>query len=322
MKINVFRLKPVYVLLPASIAIMALLPVVEVGWYYLHVIFLFFIYLTLAEMWNLLAGFSGLVSLGQVAFMGLGGYMIGISLFYDVPLFLGAILGCILATVFAAVISAPVFRLRGFYFAIGTLIIPEALRIWFNSWKPAEAAEVAVGGGAGFAIRGGPSPVGLYYLALIVGFVSILLMRFILSSKLGAGLVAIRDNEDAAASYGINVFRCKFYSFLIAAFVTAMAGCAFYLYQGHLEPVGTFSIDWLMIMIIAVVIGGIGTEEGPVIGAAIVVLLDQVLAGYGQFSPLILGLLLIIVIVIMPKGIMGTVRETQAYTLLLKYLET
>lgn len=321
MKINVFRLKPQYVLLLAFMAISVLLPIAGVGWYYCHVLFLFFIYLTLAEMWNLLAGYSGLVSLGQAAFMGLGGYMIGISLYYGLPLFLGAILGLILATVFAAIISFPLFRLRGLYFAIGTLMIPEALRIWFNFWKPGGAAEVAVGGGAGFSI---PvfSPEKLYYLALIVGFVSILLMRIILSSKLGAGLVAIRDNEDAAASYGINVFRCKFYSFLIASFVTAMAGCTFYLYQGYVEPVGAFSISWLMLMIIAVVIGGIGTEEGPIVGAVIVVLLEQVLAGYGQFSPIILGLLLIIVILIAPKGIMGMLRGTRTYYFLLEYLKS
>lgn len=321
MKINVLRFKTGHMLLIAFIVMMALLPIMGIGWYYFHVLLLYFIYLTYAEVWNLLAGYSGLISLGQPAFIGLGGYTLAMLLyFYDMPLFQNFIISLIVVTVFAAIISVPVFKLRGFYFAIGTWVLIEALRIWFTWWRPIPDPAAAVGGGAGFKIWTGISPMGLYYFALMIGFGTILLMRFILSSKLGLGLMAIRDNERAAESCGINVFRCKFYSFLIGAFVTGLAACCFWSLQRYIEPLGAFSISWTNLMLASVIIGGIGTEEGPIVGAGIAVFLEQALPGYAEFSPIILGILLIPVIVIAPRGLMGTLRKTQTYNLLLKSL--
>jgi branched-chain amino acid transport system permease protein len=321
MKTREFQFNFGYILLIIIVAVMALLPTIGIGWYVLHVLFLFFVYLTLANMWNLLAGYSGLVSLGQPAFMGIAGYTLAMLIwFYGVPLYLAVVAACVVATAFAAILSAPLFRMRGLYFSIGTLLLNEICRIWFNWWRPIPTAGAPVGGGAGFGIVSGLSPIYLYYLAVAVGVASMLLTRFILRSKLGAGLMAIRDNERSAATCGINVFRCKLYSFLIATFITGLASCVFYFFQGHIEPTGAFSISWLNVMLMAVIIGGIGTEEGPIIGAAIVVLLAQLLPGYAQYSPLILGVLLVVVITILPPGIVGVLRKTRTYNMLLKYL--
>ncbi|MEM3760908.1 MAG: branched-chain amino acid ABC transporter permease [Candidatus Bathyarchaeia archaeon] len=323
MKAKQFKLNVGYSLLAVVVIIMALLPVIGVRWYVLHVLFVFFVYLALANMWNLLAGYSGLVSLGQPAFMGIAGYTVAMLLwFYNIPLYLATLAACVVATLFAAILSIPLFRMRGLYFSIGTLLLNEICRVWFNWWRPIPVPGAPVGGGAGFGIVSGLSPTSLYYLALAVGIVSILLMRFILKSKLGAGLMAIRDNEKAAATCGINVFRCKLYSFLIATFFTGLASCVFYFFQGHIEPKGAFSITWLNVMLMAVIIGGISTEEGPIVGTAIVVLLEQILPGYAQYSPLILGILLVIVITVTPPGIIGLLRKTRTYDTLLRYLSS
>jgi branched-chain amino acid transport system permease protein len=138
-------------------------------------------------------------------------------------------------------------------------------------------------------------------------------MRLILRSKLGQGLAAIRDNDRSAASSGMNVFKLKLYSFVVAAFVTGIAGAIFYLYQGYIEPGGAFSIQWTMIPILATVIGGISTEAGPIIGTGIVVFLDFLLARYAGFSMLIQGAILVGIMLLAPQGIMEIGRQVRSY---------
>jgi len=147
------------------------------------------------------------------------------------------------------------------------------LRYVFMLWKP-------VGGpldglGRGYPVHGiiDVSRVEVYWLGLAVAIGSILVVGYILRSKLGMGLAAIRDNDSTAESSGINVFNLKLYSFVIAAFVTGLAGTIFYIYQGAIEPRSAFSVQWLVTIMLATVIGGEGTEEGPIVGTIVVVLL-------------------------------------------------
>jgi len=214
--------------------------------------------------------------------------------------------------------SIPVFRLRGIYFAIGTLILPEMLRVMFLLWRPVGGA--LQGKGAGYVVKGvtGISTTEIYWLALVIGIASIFLMRIILRSKLGLGLAAIRDNDGTAASSGINVFNLKLYSFVIAAFVMGIAGTIFYIFQAYIEPISAFSIRWLITLLLATVIGGEGIEEGPIVGTVIVVILHFWLARYAGISLLIQGALLVIIMLLAPQGIMGYVRKTRVYRHLLK----
>jgi branched-chain amino acid transport system permease protein len=138
-------------------------------------------------------------------------------------------------------------------------------------------------------------------------------MRLILRSKLGLGLAAIRENDRSAASSGLNVFRLKLYSFVIAGFVTGIAGAVFYLYQGYIEPGAAFSIQWTMIPILATVIGGISTEEGPIIGTVVVVFLDFLLARYAGISMFIQGAILVGIMLLAPQGIMEIGRQVRTY---------
>jgi len=318
MRVTIPRLRGGLIPLVAVVVVLAVLPVAGVPQAWLLYLFLFFIYLAMANMWNLLAGYSGLICLCPAAFIGLAGYTVAIGTWVGLPWYLGIIAGAIVAATFALLISIPVFRLRGIYFAIGTLVLPEVLRAWFLLWRP--VGGVMVGRGAGYAIKGvaGVSLAEWYWVALVIGMASIFLMRIILSSKLGLGLAAIRDNDNTAASSGINVFNLKLYAFIIAAFVMGIAGAVFYSYGGYIEPVGAFHIRWLLTALLATVIGGEGVEEGPIVGTGIVVFLYFLLARYAGISLLIQGAILIAIILVVPQGIMGFIRKTRAYRPLLK----
>ena len=295
------------------IILLALLPLLGVPTAWFLYLFLFFTYLAMANMWNLLAGYSGLISLCQPAFIGLAGYTLVIVTWSGLPFYLGIIGGGIVSMAFALVISIPVFRLRGIYFAIGTLVVPEALRIAFLLWKPVGGA--LHGAGAGYRMKGlaGLSMTQTYWMALFMGMISFFLMRLILRSRLGLGLAAIRDSDSTAASIGIDVFRMKLYSFVIGSLVTGMAGGIFYVYQGYIEPTSAFGIRWTMILMLSCVLGGLGIEAGPLIGTAVVVFLHFYLAKYTGINLLIQGILLVIVMLLAPHGIVGFIRGMRGY---------
>ncbi len=318
MKINIQQLRIKLTLPAVLIVLLAIFPLIGVPRSWFLYLFLFFIYLAMANMWNLLAGYSGLMSLCQPAFIGLAGYTLAIVTWVGLPFYIGIIGGAIVAAAFAMLISIPVFRLRGIYFAIGTLVVPEALRIVFFLWKPV-GGEMQ-GGGAGYMIKniGGISMTEIYWFAIAIGIISIFLMRIILRSRLGLGLAAIRDNDRTAASSGVDVFRLKLYSFVIGAVVTGIAGAVFYIYQGYIEPVSAFNIKWTMTLILATVIGGMSTEEGPIIGTIIVVVLHFLLGRYAGISLLIQGIILVGIMLLAPQGIMGFIRKTRAYHSLLQ----
>jgi branched-chain amino acid transport system permease protein len=305
----------------AILVVLALFPLIGIPLSWLNYLFFFFIYLALANMWNLLAGYTGLICLCPAAFVGLAGYTLAISTLLGVPFQVGLIAGAAVAALFALIISYPVFRMKGIYFAIGTLILPQALKAWFSYWRP--VGNEYQGMGAGYAVTGltGVTLGDKYWLALAVAAVSIFVVYIILRAKLGLGLTAIRDNENTAASSGINIFRLKLYSFLIAAFIMGIAGAIYFIYSPRIQPAGGFSIRWLIMPLMATVIGGEGSEEGPMIGAAIVTFLTFILADFGAWSLLIQGVILVLVVVTMPQGIAGLLRRIGAYRFPQKLLQ-
>lgn len=302
----------------ALLVLLAVLPVTGAPRVWLLYLFLFFIYLAMANMWNLLAGYSGLISLCPAAFVGLAGYTMAILTWLDWPWYAGLALGCIVSGVFALVISYPVFRLKGIYFAIGTLVLPEVLRYVFILWAP--VGKPVYGGGAGYTLKGvaGVSQAEIYWMALAVGVASVVLMRYILHSKFGSGLAAVRDNDVTAASSGVDVHKLKLFSFVISAAVTGLAGAVYYVFQGYIEPSSAFSVRWLIFIMLATVIGGEGIEEGPILGTVIVVFLYFLLSRYAEISLIIQGVILVGIMLLAPQGIMGTLRRTRPYRALLK----
>jgi len=297
----------------AILVVLALFPVIGIPGNWLNYLFSFFIYLALATMWNLLAGYTGLIMLCPHAFVGLAGYTMAIGTWVGMPFQVGLIAGAGVAALFALIISYPVFRMRGIYFAIGTLVLPEALRAWFTFWRP--VGNEYQGMGAGYAVAGvtGFTLGDKYWLALAIAAASIFVVHIILRARLGLGLTAIRDNENTAASSGVNIFRLKLSSFLIAAFIIGLAGAAYYILNPRIQPTSGFSISWLLLPLMATVIGGEGSEEGPIIGAAIVTFLKFLLADYGAWSLFIQGIILVAVVVGMPQGVAGLLRQVGAY---------
>ena len=297
----------------AGVVILALLPALPIGQYWLIFMLVVFLYLAMANMWNLLGGYSGLVSLGQPAFVGLGGYMTAVIAMIGLSPFLGVLAGGAAGGAFALLISIPVFRMRGMYFAVGTLVMASALELWFLQWIPPGAA-LGTWGGSGLAIKAASefTTWQLYYSALIVGVGSMVLLRLVLNSKIGLGLIAIRDNETTASTSGVNVFRLKLYSFLISAIITGIAGGGYYLYQGYIGPSAAFSIEWTIILLSACILGGIRTFNGPFVGVVITVELQQFLARYTGIDLLVMGAIVVLVITVAPKGVLGMIQGRQS----------
>jgi branched-chain amino acid transport system permease protein len=269
-----------------------------------------FLYLlALAQMWNLLAGYGGLVSIGQQAFIGIGGYSV---LFLADRLGVNVFLAVLLAGVVAAILSVPtaalVFRLRGGAFAIGTWVVAEVYRL-----VVANTSELGGGTGATITSAVGIDPVMreniTYWIALAVGAGSVALAYVVLRSRLGLALRALGNREEAAATLGVNVLRTKVAVYILTSTVTGLTGGVIYLSLLRLQPNATFSVNWTAFMIFAVVIGGIGTITGPILGTAMYFLLQQYLADLGSTYLILLGAIAVLIMVKAPRGLWGLVTD-------------
>ncbi len=271
----------------------------------------FCIYLALACLWNLLAGYTGLVSVGQQAYVGLGGYiLVSATLFLGINPLYGIPLAGIAAAALSVPVAALVFRLQGAYFAIGTWVVAEVFRLM--------ASQITVmGGGSGISL---PAPALLalgakssrealiYWSALALGVGCLLLVYMLLRSRVGMALTAIRDSDVASASLGVRIARIKYAVYIAVATATAMIGALIALQKLRVSPDAAFSVnDWTAFVIFIVVIGGIGTIEGPIIGTLIYFLLREFLADFGTVYLLFLGALAIVVMLAAPKGVWGFV---------------
>jgi branched-chain amino acid transport system permease protein len=271
-------------------------------------------YVALASLWNLLAGYAGLVSVGQQAYVGLGGYLLfGLAMLAGVH----PLVAIPIAGVAAAIISVPVaalmFRLRGHYFAIGTWVMAEVFRLL-------AAQTSALGGGSGTSL---PASMVIaiassrqmrefliYWIALAQMAVILFAIVWLLRSRYGLALTAIRDNELGARSNGIDVQRIKYAVYVAVAFGTAMVGALIFLQKIRISPDTAFSVnDWTAFVIFITVIGGIGRVEGPIIGTVIFFLLRQTLADLGAIYLLILGVVAIAVMLKAPKGLWGLIAD-------------
>jgi len=273
--------------------------------YVVSVVMLICLHVTIASMWNLLAGYSGLISLGQQMFIGIGGYTLAVSsMYYGFPISLSVLAGGVVSVILALVISRPVSRMRGVYFAVGTWIIAETLGITFSNW-----GYVRYGMGLFIQPAYKLSIPSIYYAAVILGVCSVLLVYLLLRSNLGLALMAIRDDDGASEAVGVNIFRCKLACFLISAFVTGLAAGVLYLNTIFIQPFEAFGIGWTVKLLFIVIIGGMGTVEGPVVGGIIFVLLQQFLSDYVGFNLMILGTITIATIFFAPRGIVGTFQN-------------
>jgi branched-chain amino acid transport system permease protein len=281
--------------------------------------------LALAEFWNLLAGYAGLVSVGQQAFVGVGGYFLfastsaaGIDPLLAVPL----------AGLFAALIALPsawlIFRLHGAYFAIGTWVLAEVFRLiaaqikWLGGGTgaslPKTVADKAMLTQALARATGMRAPeardIAAYWLALTIVIFTTALVYGLLRSRRGLALTAIRDDQSAASSLGVDPFRVKLMVYVLCAFGAGAVGALVYLQKARISPDAAFSVlDWTAYILFIVVIGGVATIEGPFVGVLVFFILQEQLSDFGAAYLVLLGAVAIAVMVCFPKGLWGSLAE-------------
>jgi branched-chain amino acid transport system permease protein len=270
--------------------------------------------LVLAMMWNLVAGYADIVTVGQHAFVGIGGYAFyAFAAKADLNVAEAMIAAGLLSLLIGSPITAVVFRMRAAYLAIGTWVVAEVCTLLASKIP-------GFGGASGITL---PSTViravganvearfsHLYWMALALAVVCFIATALLLRSRLGVGLMAMRDNEEAAGSVGVNIVVCRIVCFLWTALFLGLAGALLTLQNLRIQPQASFSlIDYTVYVIFAVVIGGIGSIEGSIIGVAVYIGLRSAFSDYGNLYLIFLGAVSIAIMLAEPRGIWGLVRR-------------
>ncbi len=301
-------------------------PLVVAEPYYQHLMILVLLWVTIGTGWNLLAGYTGQVSFGAAAFFGVGAYAAGLlSNHWDISAWWGMALGGPLAMLVALPFGAISFPLRGAYFALGSLALGELMRHLATNFPSVTEGMMGI-----LIIQTFISKLPYYYIALALAVFSVLSVLMVVHSRLGYYFISIREDQDAAASIGIDTTRYKMYSLSLHAFLTGTAGALYMNYMGFIDPHVVFSLHDISIMAILVgIVGGVGTIYGPAVGAFIMVAVQEIFrsGGFGslevlnktvggafmagltkyvtQAHVLAFGILVVVVIMVLPNGLVG-----------------
>jgi len=283
--------------------------------YLVYSLFLFFCYIIISQAWNLVAGYTGQISLGQHAFFGLGAYTTALiwlnnvtktGYYFDpVTMFLSGLVPAI----FAVIIGIPLLsRLRGDYFALGTLGMGEIIKVIFV--KGGSITGASDGLHLPSAIYSSIRPY--YWTGLCLAIFATILVYFIVRSRTGLALRAIREDETSAAAHGIHVLKYKVLAFSIGAFLAGLCGSLYGIYLFHINPDSVFKLDWTLYPILMCVIGGTGTITGPLLGAFFICTVFSLADIYFiQMHPVMAGTLIILVMKFMPKGLIGLIQRKE-----------
>lgn len=273
------------------------------------------IFLILAVMWNALAGYAGLVSVGQQAFIGFGAYGTILLTQHGVQPYLAVVLAALASAVLAAVLSLLVLRLRGGQFAVGTWVVAEAIALLVM-------LDQGLGGGTGISLQGlsGYAPevrrAFTYWLTLGFAVLLLVLLFWLLRHRTGAALQAIRDDEEAAASLGVRVKPLKLLLFVLAGFGCGAAGALTLANTLFVQPQSIFGVQWSAYMIFMVLVGGIGTFEGPLVGAVLFFAVQYLFADEGAWYLIGLGLTAVAFALFLPRGLWSLVTDRHHVQLL------
>jgi len=273
----------------------------------INLLVLIFLYITLASSWNILGGFTGQTSLGHAAFFGLGSLATRQLWIAGFPIIPSLLAGGFLSVAFAMLIGAPAFRLKGVYFAIGTLALAQILNVTVGNEFPTISALPAE---ELSAYQLTPR----YYVFLGLVIIAIGISYYLVNSRFGLGMMAVREEEDAAESLGISALRHKLLALGISAFFTGLAGGAFAYYHVSYYLQFPFMPIWSLDMLTMVYIGGTGTVLGPIIGAVFFVLLKEFLVlNVGEYHLIVFGVLFILVVLFLPGGIIEAWEKINNY---------
>ncbi|MCB1390351.1 MAG: branched-chain amino acid ABC transporter permease [Rhodobacteraceae bacterium] len=281
----------------------------------------FLSYLALAVLWNLLAGYAGLMSVGQQAFVGLGGYVLFTAVVsLGLPPLAALPIAFLVAGLAAAAFAVLLFRLEGAYFAIGTWVAAESVALVF-------AGIPALGGGAGMSLPAAAvrsiadsremREFVVYWLLCGLGIGTLAAAYALIRSKPGLALMALRDNPTAAMSVGVDIKRIRFWTYVLVAALTGVIGAVIFLQKLRVSPQAAFSLqDWTVAVIFIVVIGGIGRLEGAILGTVVYFLLRETLSQYGVLYLIVLGIVAIVVVTFSGGGLWGLVEKHLRWSLL------
>jgi branched-chain amino acid transport system permease protein len=266
-----------------------------------------FILAALASSWNILGGFAGQISLGHAAFFGLGALITRELWLAGAPLPLALLAAIVATSLFALVIGVPMLRFRGIYFSIGTLALAVAIGLTISTLFPG-ITSLPVAQLREYTFTGP------YYLALGAAVVAIAVALLLRRSVVGLGMMATRDDEDAAGAVGVDVLAHKLSAFAISAALTALAGGAFAFFSVSYYPNFPFSVAWSFEPILVTFVGGIGTVVGPLLGAAFFVIgRDTLASSFEGFQVIAFGVLFIVVVLLVPGGMVEGAQRISAW---------
>jgi branched-chain amino acid transport system permease protein len=268
----------------------------------LNFVFLVLLFVALAESWNVVGGYAGQVNLGHAAFFGIGALVTRTLWTGGTPVLLAMGAGAVVATIAALAVGAVAFRLRGAYFAIGTLALGEIARITVsNSLAEISTLPAATIGAYRLTTR--------YYLALALAALAVVAVAALAGSRLGLGMQAVREDEEAAEASGVGALRLKLMALAVSTALAGLAGGLFAYYHISYYPAHAFGPQWTFDALLITYIGGVGTLHGPVLGAVFYVFLKEYLAlRWVDFHLLIFGVLFVAVVLLLPGGL---VQATQ-----------
>lgn len=285
------------------VAVLALLPTRVTKDSTINLLILFLLYMTVASSWNILGGYTGQTNLGHAAFFGIGSLATRLLWIQGLPFWLSFIAGGVAAVLLALLIGMPAFKLRGVYFAIGTLALAQILNITVANVLPEMSYNPAL---SDYQL------VPRYYLFLGLTVVTIGSAYILVHSRLGLGMMAVREGEDAAESLGISALQHKLLALSVSAFFAGLAGGAFAYYHVSYYLFMAFGPEWTFDPMMMAYIGGQGTIIGPIIGSIFYVGLKQLLVwNVGEYHLIIFGTLFILIVLFLPGGLVEVWQKTR-----------
>ena len=293
------------------IIILMILPWVTKRTDIMDILLMVFMYIILTQSWNILGGYTGQISLGHAAFFGIGALCARMLWQSGTPFYLAFLAGGLAAVVLAAIIGLPALRLKGIYFSIGTLGLTMITRITIGNVFP-NVSFLSAKQLANYAI------MPRYYMALACAVAVCLAVYFLMRSKLGLGMLTVREDESAAASSGINVFKHKVLALMLSSLFAGIAGSIYAYYYASYYYYAPFDLDYAFNPVLVAFIGGVGTIIGPIIGSVIFVVLQRIFSlTLGQVHVLIFGALFILTVLLLPGGLVelvGKIRRLLTHT--------
>jgi branched-chain amino acid transport system permease protein len=277
--------------------------------YITDIVFTGLVFVVLGVSWNLIAGYAGQISLGHAAFFGVGAFVsawlttparAGLPEAIQSPVVVAAIGGALGAGLLAAVLGPVLFRLTGHYFAIGTLAMASIVQLVLLDQRRFS------GGSTGYYVQNGMTQDTVFLLMLAATVLVVLVTYAIVNSRGGLGMRSIHDDESAARSLGVNPLKYKMYAFVISSAMAGLAGATYAQFTLYINPESTLGVVWMIDTLVIVIIGGMGTMIGPILGAGLFLMLDNGLrAVAGGFATTVEGLLIILIVVFAPSGVYG-----------------